>query len=56
MLANALKPRVRRHDLDNATDAILAAVQGLQAAALPPTRQHQILRYALRKLTSSPPR
>jgi AcrR family transcriptional regulator len=56
MLANALKPRVPRHDLDNATDAILAAVQGLQAAALPRSRQHQVLRYALRKLTSSPSR
>jgi AcrR family transcriptional regulator len=55
MLAHALAPRVPRRDLDNATDAFLAAVQGMQAAALPPQRQHQVLRYALRKLTSASP-
>ena len=53
MLAHALEPHVSQRDLENATDALLATVQGTQAAALPPRRRRQVLRYALRKLTDT---
>lgn len=55
MLAHALQPHLPPRDLHDATDAFLAAVEGTQAAALPRSRQRQVLRYALRKLTAPPP-
>ena len=51
MLAHALSAHVSPSELDDATDAFLATVQGTQASALPPRRQRQLLRYALHKLT-----
>jgi AcrR family transcriptional regulator len=55
MLVHALEPHVPQRDLANATDAFLAAVQGLQTSTLPKSRQRQVVRYALRTLTASPP-
>jgi AcrR family transcriptional regulator len=52
MLAHALSSHVPSDDLDDATDAFLATVQGTQAAALSPRRQRQVLRFALRKLAA----
>src|SRR4051812_13396755 len=56
MLIHALEPHVSPRDLEMATDALLATVQGTQAAALPPPRRRQVLRYALRKLTAPAPK
>ena len=53
MLAHALAAHVPAADLDDATDAFLATVQGTQASALSPRRQRQVIRYALRTLTGS---
>ena len=53
MLAHALSGHVPPADLDDATDAFLATVQGTQASALSRTRQRHVIRYALRKLTVS---
>src|SRR3954470_7742743 len=39
MLANALRSHVPARDLDDAVDAFLAVVHGVQAASLPPARR-----------------
>jgi hypothetical protein len=50
MLANAFRPRVPARNLDDAADAFLSVVQGIQLAPLTPARRRRVLRYALRKL------
>jgi AcrR family transcriptional regulator len=50
MLANALRPHVPARNLDDAADAFLSLVQGIQMAPLTPARRRRVLRYALRTL------